>query len=168
MAEMNFKTSEVPTEAPLVGDFKCVVAASSMKENKAKTGSYLNLEMEVIDGEFAGRKFWSMFNIEHADETVRGYAMRDLKALCLAVGIEELNDSIQLHDLPFAVTLVLDKNDNTRSQARKYRPANDGANPAKVAGAHARPVTAPVAKTAGTGTAPWQEAAARRKAALNA
>ena len=162
MAEMNCKTSEVPTEAPLVGDFACVVSNSGMKENKAKTGSYLNLEIEVIDGEHAGRKFWSMFNIEHADPTVRGYALRDLKSLCLAVGLEELNDSLQLHDLPFAVTLVLDKNDETRSQARKYRPINQGVTP-KVAGAHAKPVNtvqAPAVKKS-----PFQEALERRKAA---
>ena len=62
MATINFNANEVEPsvgyEAIPAGKYQAVIVESDMKPNKAGTGEYLQLEFEVIEGEFKGRKLW--------------------------------------------------------------------------------------------------------------
>ena len=46
----------------------------------------------------------------------------ELASLCKAVGVVELNDTDQLHNLPLMVTVGVDRNDPTRNVVKAYKP----------------------------------------------
>ena len=41
--------------------------------------------------------------------------------MCRAVGITQLNDTAQLHNLPMLITVALDKKDPTRNVIKSYK-----------------------------------------------
>ncbi len=51
------------------GEYLCVITASEEKPTKAGNGSYLQLEFEVIEGPYKGRKLWERLNLNNPNET---------------------------------------------------------------------------------------------------
>ena len=95
------------------GDYLCIITASEEKATKSGNGSYLELEFEVIDGPFKGRKLWDRLNLANPNELAVKIARATLSAICRAVGIMEPKDSCELHDLPLSVKVRLDKRSDT-------------------------------------------------------
>lgn len=76
-------------------------------ENKpsAKGGVYLELEFEVIDGEYANRRVWERLNVQNDNELAVKIAFQQLAALCNATNVQVLNDSSALHGIPVRAKL---------------------------------------------------------------
>jgi len=51
------------------GDYLCIITTSEMKPTKAGDGAYLELELQVIEGPYQGRKLWDRLNLNNANET---------------------------------------------------------------------------------------------------
>ena len=117
MAILNFNANEVePSKAfdPIpAGKYIAVITDSEMKETRAGTGRYLQLEFEITDGEFAGRKLWSRLNIENQNAEAVRMARADLSAICRAVNVLTPNDSADLHNLPLVIKVHCRKDKNT-------------------------------------------------------
>ena len=129
MATLNFNANEVePSKAfdPIpAGKYIAVITDSEMKETRAGTGRYLQLEFEITDGEFAGRKLWSRLNIENQNAEAVRMARADLSAICRAVNVLTPNDSIDLHNLPLVIKVHCRKDKNTgeiTNDIRGYEP----------------------------------------------
>jgi hypothetical protein len=95
------------------GDYLCIIAASEMKPTKAGDGAFLELELQVIDGPFQGRKLWDRLNLNNANETAVRIAKGTLSSICRAVGVLQPKDSCELHDLPLLVKVLCKKRDDT-------------------------------------------------------
>jgi len=95
------------------GDYLCVISSSEMKPTKAGDGSFLELEMEVIDGPFKGRKVWDRLNLNNPNETAVKIAKGTLSAICRAVNVLTPTDSCELHDIPVTVKVVCKKRADT-------------------------------------------------------
>ena len=117
MAILNFNANEVePSKAfdPIpAGKYIAVITDSEMKETRAGTGRYLQLEFEVTDGEFAGRKLWARLNIENQNAEAVRMARADLSAICRAVNVLTPGDSADLHNLPLVIKVHVRKDKNT-------------------------------------------------------
>ena len=117
MAIINFNANEVePSKAfdPIpAGKYIAVITDSEMKETRAGTGRYLQLEFEITDGEYAGRKLWSRLNIENQNAEAVRLARADLSAICRAVNVLTPSDSIDLHNLPLVIKVHCRKDKNT-------------------------------------------------------
>ena len=158
MAQLNFRASEIQIEersnnyGPLpAGDYEMMIVKSDTKPTKAGTGHYLECEMHVISGEHSGRRHWERFNLDNPNAQAVKIAQESLARLCAALGVDEVNDSEQLHDRPFIAEVGIDKKDNTRNVIWGYQPALGA--PAKPA---ARPAAAPAASAAPAKSArPW-------------
>ena len=85
------------------GKYLAMITESEMKATKAGTGEYLQLTIEVQDGEFKGRKVFDRLNLKNANVTAVEIAQRQLSALCHATGVMQLQDSEQLHFKPVIV-----------------------------------------------------------------
>ena len=59
----------------------------------------------------------------------------------------QLNDTVQLHNLPMMITVALDKNDPTRNVIKSYKPRKGGDGQGAGSGTQPAP--------AASGTAPW-------------
>ena len=95
------------------GWYKAVITESEEKPTKAQTGSYLQMTVEVIDGEHAGRKAFERLNLNNPNATAVEIAQRTLSSICRAVNVMTPRQSADLHDKPFMVKI-------------KVKPAKDG------------------------------------------
>lgn len=116
MAEINFNAGEVEPAGTFdvkpPGWYKCVVSSSEVKPTKKRDGSFLELEFDIIEGEYAGHKFWDRLNLDNANQKAVQIARKQLAAVCHAVGKpHQIKDSEELHNIPLMVKV-------------KVRPAN--------------------------------------------
>jgi hypothetical protein len=148
MAQLNFNAAEIDTTSRDTipsGTYEAVITDSEMKATKNGLGMGINLTFEIIsDGPAKGRKVFVWINYEHPKVEAQRIGREELASLCKAVGVSNLTDTNQLHNLPLLITVGLDKNDSTRNVVKKY---------AAKAAPSAQPVQRPVA--AATGAAPW-------------
>lgn len=94
------------------GDYLCIITASEMKPTKAGDGAYLELEMQVIEGQYQDRKLWDRLNLNNSNETAVRIARGALSSICRAVGVPQPKDSCELHDLPLLVKVACKKRDD--------------------------------------------------------
>ena len=115
MALLNFDATRVEPstvmEAIPAGQYLVEITKSETKETKAKNGSYLELEMTVLDGDYRGRKLWDRLCLQHINPKTQSIARANLSALCHAVNILQPKDSVELHNLPFVVNVKTRENE---------------------------------------------------------
>jgi len=154
MASINFNAAEVEPsafEAIPAGTYEAVVSNSESKPMKSGNGMGFNFEFEIVSGEFKGKKVFAWITFEHrTSPDAQRIGREQLSALCRAVGVSQLNDTVQLHNLPLMITVAIDRSDATRNIVKGYKAK---------AGAAAQPAQTPAAPAqdggAATGAAPW-------------
>lgn len=77
------------------------VVASELKETKAGNGLILKLTQEILKGPHANRKVFSNLNVQNPNETAERISKLALAALLIAVGLQSVRDSEELHFKPF-------------------------------------------------------------------
>jgi hypothetical protein len=110
------------------GEYLCVITRSEDKPTKSGTGTYLELEFEVIDGPYKGRKLWERLNLSNPSDVAVKIAQAELSAICRAVGVMQPKDSCELHDLPLLVKVRVEKRadtDEPTNVIKGYRHRND-------------------------------------------
>ena len=149
MALFNFNAASVePMQSrsfePLPkGDYEMMIVKSDVKPTQAGTGHYIELEMHVLGGEHSGRRIWERLNIDNPNKTAQDIASAALASLCYAVGVEDMTETEQLHDIPFVAHIEIDKKDPTRNRVMGYAGISA---PAPKAAPAARPAAAAPAK----------------------
>jgi hypothetical protein len=136
------------------GDYLCIITASEMKPTKAGDGAYLELEMQILEGQYQGRKLWDRLNLNNANETTVKIAKGALSAICRAVGVLQPKDSCELHDLPLLVKVACKKRDDTdelTNVVKGYKKRDTGMSPPVAASA-----SAPAKAASRSTTPPWK------------
>jgi len=158
MANFNFNANAVAPMAPRSydplpnGEYEMIVTKSDIKPTKAGTGHYLELELQVVSGEHSGRRHWERLNIDNPNKQAEDIAKAALAALCFAVGVEDMTDTTQVHDIPFIVQLEIDRKEPDRNKITGYKSANGDAPAAPLAAA---PAAKPAARPAAPAKKPW-------------
>jgi hypothetical protein len=158
MASLNFKASAIQFEErtsssfdPLpAGDYEMMITKSATKPTKSGNGSYLELEMQVLGGSHSGRRHWERLNLDNPSQQTVKIAQEQLARLCMALHLDDVSDSEELHDTPFVAEVGIDKKDPTRNVIWNYRAAVDAPAAKPAAPAKPAPAAAP-AKSA----RPW-------------
>ena len=155
MAQLNFDASTIDTTShdPIKsGTYDAVITDSEIKANRANTGKGLNLTFEILsEGAAKGRKVWAWINFQHQNQDAQRIGQEELARVCKAVGVSQLTDSEQLHNIPLMITVDVDRNDATRNVIKAYKAKEGASGAAAVAGGTA---TLP-ANGSATGAAPW-------------
>jgi len=103
----SFNASEVPpatVQAVLPkGWYQVMIADCKNKTNNAGTGSYLELEMQVLDGEHKGRRIWDRLNLDNPNQTAVDIAKASLSAICHAVNVLTPASADELLHIPLEV-----------------------------------------------------------------
>ena len=94
--------SQSAGQLPL-GRHKVIIEDSEVKGNNAGIGGYLALSLQVIEGPSAGSTGVMRLNLYNQNQKAVEIAHRQLSAICHAVGVYNVQDSAQLHNLPFMV-----------------------------------------------------------------
>lgn len=117
MAEYIFNANEVQPSSgfePIpAGKYVAVINDDIMKDTKSGNGRYLQLEFEIIEGEYRGRKLWSRLNLENPNTQTVQIARSELSAICRAVNVMQLRDTVELHNLPLVISVRCKKNRET-------------------------------------------------------
>ena len=130
------------------GWYKCAITASEEKPTKAMTGSYLQLDLQVIDGEHQGRKVFDRLNLNNPNQTAVEIAQRALSSICRSIGVMTPRESSELHDKPLMVKVAVKPADGT------YDASNEVKEYAAADNVQAAPAAAPAAS--GGSTPPWK------------
>lgn len=99
--------------SPLPVDwYKVVITAGTMKDNSPQagdpTGQQMELEMQVVEGDYEGRKLWENLNLVNKSQQAVEIAQKQLSSYCHAVGVLQPQTEADLIGLPFMVKLDLE------------------------------------------------------------
>jgi hypothetical protein len=142
------------------GAYPAVLVFSEVRDTKAGTGQYLYMEMEVIDGQFKGRKIFDRLNINNPNKTAENIGKKQLIKLMGALGVPlDSSDSTVMHGKPFNVKLKIkdDAQYGPSNDVAAYLPATGMVSPAAAA---PQPAAAPAAAPAATAAPAWTQQAA--------
>ncbi len=148
------------------GKYLAQIVASEMRPTKDGSGQYLYLEVDVLEGQYAGRRLFDRLNLINANPDAVQIAQRTLSSICRAVGKLQVSNSEQLH----LIALIADvrvrppKGQYGESNSIRYLPRSGvAANEAAFAPAApaapvstARPAAPPTPAPAGL---PWKRQA---------
>lgn len=102
-----------------IGKHPVVVDSSEVKPNKENNGGYLQLNLKIIDGPQTGTVGAYRLNLYHSNQQTVEIAHRHLSAVCHVTGQFMLQDSAQLHNIPFIVEVGPQKNDAQYTEVKK-------------------------------------------------
>ena len=111
------------------GDYKVAITDSELRDNKAKTGNYIWLQMEVIDGPKQGRILWDQLTYQHDNPKAMEIGKSQFASVCLAVDVPRPNDTAELHNRPLIATVGIRKrkdNGELTNEVKSYASAKGG------------------------------------------
>jgi hypothetical protein len=163
---VNFDATQVaPNQAfdPIpAGWYKAHITSTEMKPTAKKDGSFLQVELTILDEKFPNRKVFDQLNLQNPNQTAVDIAYQTLSAICHAVGVFQVNDTQMLHGKPLEVRVGLQPASGdyeARNTVRGYRALEGAGAPSAGAPADApawatNPATPPAAAPAATPTPP--------------
>lgn len=92
-----------------VGKHPVIIVDSEVKPTKDNSGGMLVLELSIIDGPSKGQRGNYRLNLYNASQQAVEIAQRQLSAICHVTGVFKVQDSSQLHNIPFMVDVALQK-----------------------------------------------------------
>ena len=119
-----------------IGKHPVIVESSEVKPNKNNDGGYLQLNLRITDGPQAGASGAYRLNLYHSNPQTVEIAHKQLSAVCHVTGVFMLQDSVQLHNIPFIIEVGPQKNDPQYTEVKKVFDAH-GNEPGKQNGAPA-------------------------------
>ena len=89
------------------------IKKSEIKKTKAKTGLRLNMQVEIDESRDAGDKYKGRLvfiglNIKNPSNQCEAISKKELASICDAVGVEEIEDSEELHETSFGFKLKIE------------------------------------------------------------
>ena len=108
-----FDAKNVEPNSPLTavpaGTYLVVIESSEKKATRKGDGHYLELVLQVISGDYSGRKIWDRLNMWNKSKVAAGIAQGMLSSICRSVDTLQPNDSSDLHNKPLLVTVKTEK-----------------------------------------------------------
>ena len=122
------------------GKYLAQITHSEMRVTKDGNGQYLYLELDILEGQYAGRKLFDRLNLVNANPDTVQIAQRTLSSICRAVGKLQVSNSEQLHLIPLIADVRVrpPKGMYGESNSIRYLPRSGVSQPA------ATPAAAPV------------------------
>jgi len=159
-----------------IGKHPVVITSSEIKATNAGDGGMLVFNLQIIDGPQKGGTGAYRLNLYHQtnEQTVQ-IAKRQLSAICYVIGVFNVANTEQMHNIPFVVEVGPQKNDPQYTEVKKVydmqgnEPKKGQAAPAPTpAPAPVQPTPPPVAAPATTAPTSWAPPAEPAPAAPNA
>jgi len=162
MAQLTFDANNVAASEGFdvlpKGKYLCMAVASQIKPTAKGTGDYLEITFEVLDGQGKGRKIWERLNIRNVNKKAEEISQRQLSALCRSVGVLNLQDTDQLHNIPVVLDIDIEQREGYEPQNRVKGYGASG-NTQPVAASPALRSSAPAAAPSASTTPVWKQKA---------
>lgn len=125
---LNFDASTVAPTAPMdpvpSGWYNAKITESSLEPTSKPGGQMLKLTMEIIDGQYVGRKVFDRLNLVNENPVAVEIAFKTLSAIQHAVGVIQCANSQQLHGIPLKVKVKL-KSAERGADGKDYDAGNE-------------------------------------------
>ena len=131
------------------GDYEVVIVKSTNKPTKTGNGSYLELQCQVVSGEYAKRVLWARLNLKNPSSAAVEMAKRELSSICYATGVLRPKCKEELHNIPMIVHVVQVEGRNGIQNEIKGWKAKEGA------AQSAAPAPSTPAQPTSAGGRPW-------------
>lgn len=107
-------------------EYDMCIVASTMKPTSKGDGKYLELELQVLSGEFQNFRVWDRLNLVNPSAKATEIAKGTLSAICRAVGVLTPSDSSELHNKPLRVKVTVRKSEEygEQNEIKAYKPRN--------------------------------------------
>jgi len=108
------------------GKYLAQVTHSDMRVTKDGNGQYLYLELDILQGQYAGRKLFDRLNLINANPQTVQIAQQTLSSICRAVGKTQVSNSDELHLIPLIADVRVrpPKGMYGESNSIRYLPAS--------------------------------------------
>jgi len=108
------------------GKYLAQIVASEMRVTKDGHGQYLYLEIDILEGPYAGRKLFDRLNLVNDHPDAVQIAQRTLSSICRAVGKMQVSNSEQLHLIPLIADVRVrpPRGEYGESNSIRYLPRN--------------------------------------------
>lgn len=135
MVQFNFDATQVAPSTgyePLPeGWYNVAISESEIKPTKDKEGAYLQLKAKVIDGPQMGKVVFIRLNVQNKNQQAVDIAYGELSAICHVTGVYNVQESTQLHNIPFQLRVIVKAGDNgPNNEIKGYKDAQ-GNDPGK-------------------------------------
>lgn len=120
------ESNEVPSDFGAIPDGKYLVHIAESEEKISNAGNkYLNLKLQILDGEYRNRYVWDIINLWHPKDNVRDIASQTMASICRATGILKPVTSEELHFKPLtaSISLETDSQYGDQNRVKKYLPS---------------------------------------------
>jgi len=106
------------------GDYQVIITDSKMKPTKNGNGKYLELKMQILNGQHQNRVLFDRLNLVNQSEVAVQIAKGTLSAICRAVNVLTPKDSSELHNKPLTATVKTkkDQDGNMQNEVSGYKP----------------------------------------------
>lgn len=138
MASLVFNAATVAPAQPIEplpdGWFPVTITASEVKPTTNGSGIRFNFTCTVAADHphYKNRKVFEGLNIQNANPVAQQIAQEQLSALCHAVGVIQLQDTNQLHNLPFLIRVKTVPKRTDTVTGKVYEPKNEITGYAKI------------------------------------
>lgn len=85
------------------GKYRAQIVESEMRVTRNGMGQFLWLMLDIIEGQYQGRKVFDQLNLVNSNPQTVEIAQRTLSAICHATGKLQVNDSVDLHLVPMTI-----------------------------------------------------------------
>ena len=102
-----------------IGKHPVIIQSSDVKATKANDGGYLQLDLLIIDGPQKGTVGAYRINLYNASQQAVDIANRQMSAISHVTGVFMIQDTAQLHNIPFVVEVGPQKNDPQYTEVKK-------------------------------------------------
>lgn len=113
------------------GDYVAMITDSEIRScsdsAKDPDGELLWLGLEILEGDYKGRKLWDQLNVVNKNAQTVEIAQRDFSAICRACGKRLVRDSTMVHEIPMNISVIVKpaKGDwAAKNEIKKYKSLN--------------------------------------------
>ena len=108
------------------GEYIGEITESDFLVTKKGNGQYIKLVFTILDGPFAGRKYFDNINIKHENKVAMDIAQGTLKELLTACGLEHkpFSQTHTLHGIPVKMKIGMSKRKDTGEDQNTVRYKN--------------------------------------------
>lgn len=105
------------------GWYLAQIIDSEMKPPASGDGMMLVLKWEILDGNYKGRILFDNLCLQHTNPQTVKLAQKALAGIRHATGVLQPKDSVELHNIPVMVKVVVykDKRDEMKNDIRDYK-----------------------------------------------
>lgn len=147
------------------GKYQATVVTAELKQTKAGTGQYIDIQWSITGPSHANRRIFDMVNIKNPSQVAEDIGRRQLGGLLRVAGIPVIRDTDQLVGVAATITLKIRKQAGYKdsNSVTRYEPIAAGspahipqAQPRPPMPAQQKPVQAPApASQKSSGAPPW-------------